>query len=110
MTCSWNGSPTPPCPAGGVNYGYDNNGNQTTRGSDAFQYDHENRLTQSVISGATSSSVYNGDGLRMSHTVLGQTTSYTWDARLSCLSFFRTGQTRTCMALTSSRRRMAAES
>ena len=30
--------------------------------------------------GSQSPSVYNGDGLRMSHTVSGQTTSYTWDA------------------------------
>ncbi len=65
--------------AGGVSYGYDANGNQTGRGSDTFTYDHENRLTQAVIAGVTSSSVYNGDGLRMSHTVSGQQTSYTWD-------------------------------
>ncbi len=65
--------------AGGVAYGYDASGNQTSRGTDTFAYDHENRLTQSVIGGATSSSVYNGDGLRMSHTVSGQPTNYTWD-------------------------------
>lgn len=65
--------------AGGVTYGYDNNGNQTSRGVDTFSYDHENRLTQTVIGGTTSSSVYNGDGLRMSHTIGGQTTNYTWD-------------------------------
>lgn len=33
----------------------------------------------SEIGGATSSSVYNGDGLRTSHTVSGNTTSYNWD-------------------------------
>src|SRR5581483_11501658 len=66
--------------AGGVSYGYDANGNQTSRGSDTFAYDHENRLTQSVIGAVTSTSTYNGDGLRMSHTVSGNTTSYTWDA------------------------------
>jgi len=64
---------------GAVSYGYDNNGNQTTRGADTFTYDHENRLTQTVISSATSSSVYNGDGMRMSHTVGGTPTNYTWD-------------------------------
>ncbi len=69
--------------AGGVGYGYDANGNQTSRGTDTFAYDHENRLAQSVIGGATSSSVYNGDGLRMSHTVSGQTTNYTWDVNAS---------------------------
>lgn len=31
--------------AGGVSYGYDNNGNQTGQGSDSFGYDHENRMT-----------------------------------------------------------------
>ena len=65
--------------AGGVSYGYDANGNQTSRGGDTYTYDHENRLTQSVIGGVTSSSVYNGDGLRMSHTEGVTTTSYTWD-------------------------------
>ncbi len=79
LTCSWSGPPIPACPVGSLNYGPDNNGNQSTRGADTFQYDHENQLTQSVISGATSSSVYNGDGLRLSHTVSGQTTNYTWD-------------------------------
>lgn len=64
---------------GGVNYGYDPSGNQTSRGTDTFSYDYENRLTQAVIGGATSSSVYNGDGLRMSHTASGNTTNYTWD-------------------------------
>ncbi len=44
------------------------NGNQTSRGTDTYKYDHENRLTQSVIGGVTFSSVYNADGLRMSHT------------------------------------------
>ena len=65
--------------AGGVSYGYDDNGNQTSRGADTFTYDHENRLTQAVIAGVTSSSSYNGDGLRMSHTVDATTASYTWD-------------------------------
>jgi RHS repeat-associated protein len=62
-----------------VTYGYDDNGNQTGRGADTFAYDHENRLTQAVIGGVTSSSTYNGDGLRMSHTVGAGTTNYTWD-------------------------------
>ncbi|MEE8519568.1 MAG: DUF6531 domain-containing protein [Dehalococcoidia bacterium] len=65
--------------AGGVSYGYDANGNQTSRGGDTFTYDHENRLTQTVIGGVTSSSVYDGDGLRMSHTENSVTTNYTWD-------------------------------
>jgi hypothetical protein len=28
-----------------VSFDYDDNGNQTDRGSDTFEYDHENRLT-----------------------------------------------------------------
>ena len=63
----------------GTSFDYDDNGNQTERGSDTFGYDHENRLTESVIDSVTSTSVYNGDGLRMSHTVDQTTTSYIWD-------------------------------
>jgi RHS repeat-associated protein len=65
--------------AGGTSYSYDNNGNQTARGSDTFTWDHENRLTQSVVGGVTSSSVYYGDGVRRSHTVNGVTTTYVYD-------------------------------
>lgn len=63
----------------GTSFDYDDNGNQTGRGSDTFEYDHENRLVESVIDSVTSTSVYNGDGLRMSHTVGQTTTSYIWD-------------------------------
>jgi RHS repeat-associated protein len=63
----------------GTSFDYDDNGNQTDRGDDTFEYDHENRLTESVIDSVTSTSVYNGDGLRMSHTVGQTTTSYVWD-------------------------------
>jgi RHS repeat-associated protein len=65
--------------AGGVSYGYDVRGNQTSRGSDTFAWDHENRMTQAVVSGTTASYVYNGDGVRMSRTIGGQAVSYTWD-------------------------------
>ncbi len=47
---------------------------------DVFTCHHQNRLTQSVVGGVTSSSAYDGDGLRMSHTVDSVTTQYTWDA------------------------------
>ncbi|MGE3793862.1 MAG: RHS repeat-associated core domain-containing protein [Dehalococcoidia bacterium] len=63
----------------GVSYGYDDNGNQVSRDSDGFSFDHENRLTQSVVSSTTSSSVYDGAGVRRSHTVNGSTTTYVWD-------------------------------
>jgi YD repeat-containing protein len=58
---------------------HDDNGNQTSRSSDTFEYDHENRLTQAVIGGNTSTYAYNGDGLRASQTVGENTVSYTWD-------------------------------
>ena len=55
--------------AAGVTYGYDNNGNLTTRGaSDTFAWDHENRMTESVVGGVTTSYTYNGDGVRVSQT------------------------------------------
>jgi RHS repeat-associated protein len=65
--------------AGSTNYTYDNNGNQTGRGSDTFSWDHENRLTSTSIGGTSGSYTYNGDGLRMSRTIGGQTVSYKWD-------------------------------
>jgi RHS repeat-associated protein len=65
-------------------YTYDANGNQVGRASDVFKYDHENRQTSSTIAGATSSSGYNGDGLRVSHTPAGQTAAnYIWDVAAS---------------------------
>jgi len=74
--------------AGGVSYGYDANGNQTSRGGDAFAWDHENRLTSATIAGVTTTYTYNpaarlravGDGLRQSRSSGGATTSYVWDA------------------------------
>ena len=48
-------------------------------GANALTNDAGNRLTESVIGGAPCSSTYKGDGLRMSHTVIGQTTAYTWE-------------------------------
>jgi hypothetical protein len=65
--------------AGGVSYGYDNNGNQTSRGADSFVWDHENRMTSTTISSATSTYTYDGDGIRRTRTVGGNTTTYTWD-------------------------------
>jgi RHS repeat-associated protein len=64
---------------GSTSYGYDDNGNMTSRGSDTFEYDHENRLIESVIGSTTSTSTYNGDGIRVSHTVGATTTNYLWD-------------------------------
>ena len=71
--------------AGAVSYGYDANGNQTSRVSgttDTFGYDHENRLTNSTIGGVNGVYAYNGDGLRMSRSIGGTAVSYTWDVNL----------------------------
>ena len=68
---------------GVVSYGYDGSGNQTSRGSDTYSFDHDHRLTQAVSSGVTSVSVYYGNGVRKSHTVNGVTTSYQYDVLAS---------------------------
>jgi RHS repeat-associated protein len=64
---------------GGTSYSYDFNGNLTNRGSDTFGWDAEDRLTSATVSGATTTFLYNGDGLRESSTVGGNTTTFTWD-------------------------------
>ena len=68
--------------AGAVSYGYDANGNQTSRDTDIFIYDHENRLTNSTTGGVNGVYAYNGDGLRMSRSIGGTAVSYTWDVTL----------------------------
>ena len=65
--------------AGGVNYTYDANGNQASRASDSYTWDHEDRMTGATIGGTAATYAYNGDGLRMSRTIGGQTASYVWD-------------------------------
>ena len=37
--------------------------------SDDYTYDHANRLAGAVINSVASSATYNGDGLRMNHSV-----------------------------------------
>ena len=65
---------------GGSSYGsYDNNGNLTSRGSDAFAWDHENRMTSATVASAQTTYAYNGDGLRQTRTANSVTTTYTWD-------------------------------
>ena len=66
--------------AGGVAYGYDNNGNQTSRGADTFSYNAENRLTATNLTGTAGSYAYNGDGLRTSRTIGATTTTFAWGA------------------------------
>lgn len=77
--------------AGSTSYGYDANGNQISRGSDTFTYDQENRLTRATVGGNTSTSTYNGDGLRMSHTANGNATNYTWDVASGIPSVLQDG-------------------
>jgi RHS repeat-associated protein len=64
--------------AGGVAYGYDNNGNQTSRGADTFTYNTENRLTATNLAGTAGSYAYNGDGLRTSRMVGATTSTFAW--------------------------------
>ncbi len=65
--------------AGSYSYGYDCNGNVTTRtvGSSVYvlSYDPENRLT-GVSGAATANMLYDGDGSRVRATIGGLTTTY----------------------------------
>jgi RHS repeat-associated protein len=56
-------------------YTYDPNGNMTARGSDAFTYDYENRLTNASVGGVTTAYTYNADSARVKK-VVGSTTTY----------------------------------
>lgn len=58
---------------------YDNNDNETARGSDTFGWDVENHLTSSTVGGVSMTYTYNGDGLRLTRTNGGTTTNYLRD-------------------------------
>ena len=45
----------------------------------SYSYDHANRLTQVTKGSLTTQFAYNGDGVRMSKTVTGDTTEYALD-------------------------------
>jgi len=77
--------------ADGVSYGYDFNGNQTSRASDSFAWDHENRMTSATVASATTTYPYNGDGLRRSRTANSVTTTYTWDVARSIPQILQDG-------------------
>lgn len=50
----------------GTSFDYDDNGNQTDRGNDTFEYDHEKRLTKLIPSGSEGLDPcydFNGDGV-----------------------------------------------
>jgi RHS repeat-associated protein len=54
-------------------------GNLTSDGVRSYSYDHANRLTQVTQGSVTAEYVYNGDGVRTSKTVAGDTTEYALD-------------------------------
>ncbi|MHB8613374.1 MAG: RHS repeat-associated core domain-containing protein [Candidatus Dormibacteraceae bacterium] len=71
-------------PSGSTTFTYNNRGDRTAMtppsGSAAsLGYDQANRLTSFVQGSISASYKYNGDGLRMSKTVTGVTTPFTWD-------------------------------
>ena len=64
-----------------TSYGYDSQGNRTSstpagKTATTLTYDQANRLTGY---GSTATYAYNGDGLRMSKTVSGTATAFSWD-------------------------------
>jgi RHS repeat-associated protein len=63
----------------GVTYTWDDNGNLTSDGVRSYSYDHANRLTQVTQGSQTTQFAYNGDGIRTSKTVDGDTTQYVLD-------------------------------
>jgi RHS repeat-associated protein len=76
---------------GSTSYTYDQNGNLATRGSDTFTFNYANQLAQTVVGGTTATSTYNGDGLRMSHTVGAATSNYLWDVNRSVPEILQDG-------------------
>ena len=78
---------------GSTGYTYDNNGNVTAAGSSAFTYDYLNRITQSVVAGATTTYGYDVSGSRMYQTVGSTTTRY--PSRLYSIASFTNGATTT---------------
>ncbi|MGH3579645.1 MAG: hypothetical protein ACRDU0_19105, partial [Mycobacterium sp.] len=74
-------SVTPPG-QGATTYAYDAAGNQANKGVGAtFSWNGLNQLTSASQNGATTTNVFNGDGLRLSRHDSGDnsTSSYTWD-------------------------------
>ncbi|MEX2159248.1 MAG: RHS repeat-associated core domain-containing protein [Dehalococcoidia bacterium] len=81
--------------AGAVSYDHDENGNQTERGSETFEWDYENRLTDGEIDSVTSNYAYNGDGLRTSRTVGANSVGYIWDVGASLPVILQDGEDNT---------------
>jgi RHS repeat-associated protein len=71
-------------PANAAIYSYDSQGDRTGVGSTAgptttFGYDQAGRLSSYTAGTTTATYTYNADGLRMSKTSNGKTTSFVWD-------------------------------
>ncbi|HET9282240.1 MAG TPA: RHS repeat-associated core domain-containing protein [Candidatus Angelobacter sp.] len=60
-------------------YTYDASGNLLNDGTNAFTYDAESQLVQSVKSGATTTYVYDAGGRRVRKSVAGVTTDYVYN-------------------------------
>ncbi|MEV4318828.1 putative adhesin [Actinocrispum sp. NPDC049592] len=67
-------------PGGAVTaYEYDRDGNQTKAGADTFGYDLANRLTTAKVGGKNVTLTYDTDANRLTSTVDGTASAYTWD-------------------------------
>jgi RHS repeat-associated protein len=72
-------------PSGATSYSYDTRGNRTgttppSGGPTTYGYDQANRLVSYQMGSTTTATyAYDGDGERMSKTVNGSTTQFTWD-------------------------------
>ena len=69
-------------PSGATTYSYDSRGDRTGSAGSAtitYGYDEASRLTSYTSATETATYKYDGDGLRMSKTVNGVTTPFTWD-------------------------------
>ena len=60
----------------GISFTYDDNGNMTSRGSDSFGWDYNNRLVSAVVGGSNSTYKYNNSSLRVSRLKGGSVTKY----------------------------------
>jgi RHS repeat-associated protein len=60
-------------------YHYDLDGRQTAAGSSTYTWNAASQLTGATVAGVASAYTYDGDGLRLTSTVGGQTTSDSWD-------------------------------
>jgi RHS repeat-associated protein len=77
-------------PSGQTSYSYDKTGDLVQAGSTTLGYNQTGELTSY---GTAATYAYNGDGLRMSKTVSGTTTDFTWNAAGSTPVLIAAGST-----------------